>query len=195
MSHRHQFNQNQQRPDPMYRPRRVSAGFGGARRRDVLDDADQARAPGHVAGQYDRTGQEGYARGLEHFEADHPPTPRWDLDNGGVEFGREAPRGPYAGRGPRGYQRPDERIREDVCDRLTEASDIDASEIDVRVDAGVVILTGTVDSRAAKRRVEDSAGTVRGVKDVQNQLRVQDRQDRTAASDLNATPTPRNPAK
>src|SRR5215470_8212273 len=28
--------------------------------------------------------------------------------------------GPYAGRGPRGYQRSDERIREDVCERMCE---------------------------------------------------------------------------
>lgn len=46
---------------------------------------------------------------------------------------RNAQRGPHAGRGPKGYQRSDERIREDVCDRLTEHPAIDASEIEVEV--------------------------------------------------------------
>lgn len=190
MSHRHRTSshgpdEHNGRRDPMYRPRRPGSGFGGARERDVLDDADQARAPDDVRGRYDRTGQEGYAHGLERFEEDPSHSgldaPRWDLDNGGVEFGRdaraEAParRGPYAGRGPRGYQRPDERIREDVRDRLTEASDLDASEIEVSVEGGVVTVSGTVDSRVAKRRVEDIAESVRGVKDVQNQLKIQER--------------------
>jgi len=48
-------------------------------------------------------------------------------------FQGDAQRGPHAGRGPKGYQRSDERIREDVCDRLTEHPAIDASEIEVEV--------------------------------------------------------------
>src|SRR5207248_398600 len=41
--------------------------------------------------------------------------------------------GPHAGRGPRGYQRSDERIREDVCERMCQSGDLDASDIEVRV--------------------------------------------------------------
>ena len=33
----------------------------------------------------------------------------------------------YRGRGPKGYRRSDARIREDVCDRLTEAPDVDVA--------------------------------------------------------------------
>lgn len=80
--------------------------------------------------------------------------------------------GKFAGRGPKGYQRSDDRIREDVSDRLTEHPDIDASEIEVAVANGVVTLTGEVDSRGAKRLAEDIAEAVGGVRDVMNQLSV-----------------------
>src|SRR5215471_11804457 len=41
--------------------------------------------------------------------------------------------GQHTGRGPKGYQRSDERIREDICERLTQHSAIDAGEIEVEV--------------------------------------------------------------
>ena len=56
----------------------------------------------------------------------------------------------HRGRGPRDYKRSDERIREDVCDRLTEDHDIDASEITVKVEGGEVTLEGTVEDRRLK---------------------------------------------
>jgi hypothetical protein len=43
----------------------------------------------------------------------------------------------------------------------------------VRVESGEVTLSGTVDSRVARRRAEDLAEDVRGVGHVQNNLRVQ----------------------
>ena len=80
--------------------------------------------------------------------------------------------GGYAGRGPKGYQRSDERIREDINDRLMADDRIDASEIDVKVKNGEVTLTGTVDDRYTKRLAEDVAESVMGVNDVMNQIRV-----------------------
>lgn len=77
----------------------------------------------------------------------------------------------HRGRGPKNYARSDERIREDVNDRLTEDVWIDASEIEVAVQDGEVTLTGTVEDRRAKRRAEDLADDVTGVKHVQNNLR------------------------
>jgi hypothetical protein len=77
-----------------------------------------------------------------------------------------------AGRGPKGYQRSDDRIREDVCEHLTQDHDIDASDIEVKVEHGQVTLSGTIDDRMARRRVEDIVESCSGVKDVQNQLRV-----------------------
>jgi BON domain-containing protein len=89
-----------------------------------------------------------------------------DIDPNGRDTGR------YAGRGPKGYQRSDERIREDVCLRLTDHPEIDATEIEVRVDGGEVTLSGEVDSRPVKRMAEDVAQSVSGVRDVHNQLRI-----------------------
>lgn len=78
----------------------------------------------------------------------------------------------YRGRGPKNYQRSDERIREEVCERLTMDHDVDATEIEVEVQGGTVVLNGSVNERHAKRIAEDIADSVRGVKDVQNNIRV-----------------------
>ena len=85
----------------------------------------------------------------------------------------EIRKGMYAGRGPRGYRRSDERIREDINDHLTDDWYVDASDVEVTVNNGMVTLTGRVDSRDDKRRTEDIAESVSGVMDVSNQLRVE----------------------
>lgn len=81
----------------------------------------------------------------------------------------------HRGRGPRGYTRSDERIREDVNDRFTDDGWLDASDITVQVSNAEVTLTGQVSSREDKRRAEDIAEAVSGVKNVQNNLRVKER--------------------
>lgn len=86
----------------------------------------------------------------------------------------------HRGRGPKGYTRSDDRIREDVNDRLTDDHRLDASDIEAKVSNGEVTLSGHVDSRESKRRAEDIADRVAGVKHVQNNLRVQDRQSSSA---------------
>jgi osmotically-inducible protein OsmY len=78
----------------------------------------------------------------------------------------------YVGRGPRGYQRSDDRIREDVCDRLSDDPWVDASEVEVSVRGGEVTLSGNVRDRSDRRRVEDVIENVSGVREVHNTLRV-----------------------
>ena len=95
----------------------------------------------------------------------------WGAEPGsGYDRGRGA--GPHAGRGPRGYQRSDERIREDICDVLCAHGYIDASDIEVTVANGEVTLVGIVRERPEKRMAEDAAEQVSGVREVHNQLRV-----------------------
>ena len=91
----------------------------------------------------------------------------------GVDRGSSQPvRESFRGRGPKGYQRSDERIREDVCERLELDDRVDASEIDVTVNSGVVTLSGVVHDRQMKRRAEDVAEAATGVHDVNNQIRI-----------------------
>lgn len=80
--------------------------------------------------------------------------------------------GPHMGSGPRNYQRLNEQIHEDVCERLTQHGQIDAREIEVRVDGDEVILSGYVPDRRMKRMAEDVAESIHGVRDVQNHLRI-----------------------
>jgi hypothetical protein len=78
----------------------------------------------------------------------------------------------HAGRGPRGYVRPDPRIHEDVSDRLYLDQELDAREIEVLVRDGCVILEGRVDSPRARRIADDIAHAVPGVWQVYNHLQV-----------------------
>ncbi len=81
----------------------------------------------------------------------------------------------HTGRGPSNYTRSDERIREDVNDDLTEDWAVDARDVTVTVKDGEVTLDGTVSTKLQKRRAEDCADDVSGVKHVQNNLRVQEK--------------------
>jgi hypothetical protein len=90
---------------------------------------------------------------------------------GGTYSLRPSPTPRQMGRGPKGYKRSDERIREDICERLM-TSPYDASDVEITVSQGEVTLTGTVRSRADKWGIEDMADAVLGVQDVHNQIRV-----------------------
>jgi hypothetical protein len=77
-----------------------------------------------------------------------------------------------AGKGPRNAVRSDSLIAEELNERLTDDEQLDASEILVRVEDGHVLLTGEVRERWMKHRAEDIADAVRGVRDIENRLRV-----------------------
>ena len=78
----------------------------------------------------------------------------------------------YSGLGPKGYKSSDERIREDVCDKLQKHSLVDASEIEVDVSDGCVYLKGYVSSRNIKRLAENAIQNISGISDVQNLLKI-----------------------
>lgn len=81
-------------------------------------------------------------------------------------------RGPHAGKGPVGFKRTDERIREMVCEALTDDEHVDATNIEVSVSDGEVTLAGLIDDRRMKRLAEDSVERIPGVTDIHNQLRI-----------------------
>lgn len=74
--------------------------------------------------------------------------------------------------GPKGYQRTDERIREEICDELMQTDHIDSSEVTVDVAAAKVTLDGTVPERWMKHAIEDLADACPGVQDVENRIRI-----------------------
>jgi len=80
--------------------------------------------------------------------------------------------GDFRGVGPKNYARNNDQIREDVCERLMNDPDVDASEIEVQVQDAQVVLTGTVGERNAKWLAEDLAQAASGVKNVVNKLKV-----------------------
>jgi osmotically-inducible protein OsmY len=77
-------------------------------------------------------------------------------------------RGQYRGVGPKGYRRPDERIREDINDCLTEYDWLDATDIEVSVLDGYVTLSGRVRDRYSKRIAEELTDRISGVREVEN---------------------------
>jgi hypothetical protein len=104
-----------------------------------------------------------YARDDEHESFGH------QLREAGQKIARSVKR---AFRGPKGYRRSDDRIREDVSDRLGENPWLDCSEVEVTVSNGEVTLTGSVKSRQEKFLLEEIADDVSGVSEVHNQVRV-----------------------
>lgn len=131
---------------------RMGYGYGGMRGREEIGGYGGRMQGRFQEGEGERTGmREGMGMREERFEE----------------------RGRFHGRGPKGYRRPDERILDEVCEILTRHPDIDASEIEVKVNQGKLILSGTVDDRHIKRLVEDLAEDVLGVREVQNQIRVE----------------------
>jgi osmotically-inducible protein OsmY len=140
-------------------------GFGGGR-----DYGGYGREERGYGGREDYRGRS--ERGLWDRASDEVSSWFGDRDAERRRQEDEMRAGQHRGRGPRGYSRSDDRIRDDVNDRLTDDPYIDASEIDVSVQNSEVTLSGTVDSRQVKRRAEDIVENISGVKHVQNNLRV-----------------------
>jgi hypothetical protein len=132
--------------------RRARRGYGGGDVRPEIDPPWIERGPRARAG--------GDTRGLVEWE-----------DRGPLAWlGDRARRGGKA-RGPKGYARSDERIHEEVCERIAR-SGVDADDVEVRVEKREVTLTGTVHERQEKWWLEDLADDVFGVEEVHNHLRV-----------------------
>lgn len=100
-----------------------------------------------------------------------------DPDWAGVKLEPERPATPGApsdptDRGSANTRPSDARIHDEICGLLTHDEHINASEVEVSVHEGEVLLTGTVEHQDLKHLAEDIAFRVAGVLDVTNQLRV-----------------------
>lgn len=124
---------------------------------------------GRQQGDYERSAQSGYMSDDDYDRG----SPFYSENVGYPRPGSERhAEGRHKGKGPRNYRRADDRIQEDINDRLTDDSQVDASEVDVSVKNGEVTLSGIVDDRSAKRRAEDIAESVSGVTHLENRIRV-----------------------
>lgn len=78
----------------------------------------------------------------------------------------------HRGKGPKGYRPTDERLRERVCERLTDDPFVDATDIEVSVANGEVTLSGSVETRHMRFAVEDLIADTPGVSAVHNSIQV-----------------------
>lgn len=76
----------------------------------------------------------------------------------------------FVGYGPKNYKRSDDRIYEEVCETLMNNGEVDATNIGVKVEQGIVYLNGKVESRQTKKLAEFIIEDLPGVQDVRNEL-------------------------
>jgi osmotically-inducible protein OsmY len=118
---------------------------------------DRSRSSGGYSGSY--YGTDGYGSDAQ--------------DAVGGEDSRDfsnSPQFSHRGRGPKGYVRSDERLREIICERLTDDPNIDAREVSIEVTNQVVKVSGSIDNRRSKHEIEELIEGVGGVQGIDNQL-------------------------
>lgn len=146
------------------------AGYFGGSDRGRATNSGLASSHGQTGGDLDRGfygfGGNAYRSGMAHDRFEEASRYREQEQTMRGDAGR------YRGVGPRSFKRDDARLCEVVCERLEDHDAIDASDIDVTVEQGVVRLSGTVPDRRTKRLAENVAESVGGIKDVDNQLRL-----------------------
>ncbi len=165
-----------------YGPQGYAGGPGsGQAQQDQRYEAGESFGPrrGPLADPRDYRGQaqfrSDYGMGREPWREGQA---RWDTErNSGRGWGWDQPRrgdqrGQY-GRGPKGYKRSDDRISEDIHDRLHNDGYIDSREVTISVQDGRVTLSGVVSDRQTKHAIENLVDSVHGVRDIDNEIRVE----------------------
>jgi CBS domain-containing protein/osmotically-inducible protein OsmY len=165
--------------EPFGREGRMDQGNRGWNQPQEYEDRSRSRGS---AGEFDRSYGQDRSYGNQGYGHSYGQQSHQGFGQGGQSYqgggNQQGMSGGYGqtgqthkGRGPKGYKRSDERIREEVCDRLTEHGDIDASDIEVKVQNGEVTLTGTVPEKRFKHLAEQIVESLSGVQEVNNQLR------------------------
>jgi hypothetical protein len=161
-------------------PRYAGGGFESGRRPFAggYGGYGERSAPQHRYDE-DRSGQSSFRSGAGFGSAGPYGEQSGQGAWGGFGAGSQQ-QGRHAGKGPKGYQRADDRVLEDANQALERHPEIDASEIEVTCQKGEIVLRGTVEDRNAKRLAEQCIEDLPGVKDVRNELRIQRSQGREA---------------
>lgn len=149
-----------------------SQGYGGDTGRQAGEG--YGRSSGYGNPDNDRYSDDGGYRGTSFVSPADTQQSHAGTGRGGMGYGRTGYSSMgYRGVGPKNYTRSDERLTEDLCERLTQDPDIDASELDVKVVQGTATLQGSVPQRWMKHRAEDLADGCSGVRNVDNRIKVQ----------------------
>jgi osmotically-inducible protein OsmY len=155
------YNAGEQSYDPF---------FGASAERDERGISDYGENPYGYHGQYGRS--------IQHGRSASGPRRGGGVEEIDISSGRARSLSGVTKRvmryppGPKGYRRSDERIADDICQRLSVSPEIDASEVTLHVHDGEVTLEGTVPQRYMKHAIDDLAVDCPGVKDVNNRIRV-----------------------
>jgi osmotically-inducible protein OsmY len=148
--------------------------------RNYRDENSKTDGYGNLSGGYGRNSFDERNRWNEHGASSFDP-------NRSQSWGQSVES--MRGKGPKGYRRSDERIQEELNDRLTDDHLLDASSIEVTVKNGEVTLSGTVQSKQDKRRAEDVAESLSGVSNVENKIRLSSRSERSGERSSEARET------
>lgn len=157
-------------------------GFGQADRNDHSYAEAYRGSRGQGVGSANYNVNRSYASGREDFGSNSRVAGGWNESSEQRSF---------YGKGPKGYKRSDERIKEDVHEVLTWNNELDASDVEVEVKEGEVSLSGTVSDRRMKRLAEELIEDISGVRDVSNQLKIK----KEAATDTGSSEEGRESGK
>jgi osmotically-inducible protein OsmY len=164
-------NRSQSRPQSRSQARSQSQRRGSSRNPSATNQTYPTDYWDYTDYYYEDVGNPQYAgyetQEMQSQDMDYASAPVWVIE----EYWWAVP-GPHTGKGPKGFERSDRDIQNEVSRRMAQNGQLDASGIDVNVNNCEVTLSGLVNSRQDKRLAEDIADSVFGVEDVHNQLRV-----------------------
>lgn len=106
------------------------------------------------------------------------------------DFRNSSDRSGHFGKGPKGWKRSDERIKEEVCEVLFRDQHLDATNIEVSVQDGNVTLSGTIDSRFGKRHAEECIEHLSGVEDIRNEIKISKTEGQSSSSSSSSAKEP-----
>jgi|GEM_PF-3629468 len=102
-------------------------------------------------------------------------------------------KGQFAGTTPKNFKRSDERIYDDICQKLSQEGHFDVSDVEIKVESGEVSLEGNIENRSDKHRIEMLVDSIMGVKDITNNLKIaRGSKDSKATSDSESDTSLRN---